>query len=52
MSYEIRWDDKARDFMRTLEKNVAARIFQKVNDLKDNPLHFLDKLVEINSYKL
>lgn len=52
MSYEILWDDQARDFLRTLEKYAAKRIFHKVDTIKENPLHFLERLVGLNSYKL
>lgn len=52
MSYEIRWDTKARDFLRTIDKGDARRIFQKIDSIKDNPKRFLERLVGINSYKL
>ncbi|MBU3902510.1 MAG: type II toxin-antitoxin system RelE/ParE family toxin [Candidatus Thermoplasmatota archaeon] len=52
MSYEIRWDKKALEFLRKLNKTDARRIIKKVNDIKDYPAHFLEGLTEINSHKL
>lgn len=50
--YEVRWDGKARDFMRTLESEIARRIFQKVDSIKDSPMRFLERLAGMKSYKL
>ncbi len=52
MSYEIHWDSKARDFLRTIERDIAKRIFDKVDSIRDNPKHFVERLVELNGYKL
>lgn len=52
MSYEIRWDKKALDFLRKLDKLDAVRIIKKVDSIKEYPKHFLEELVEINAYKL
>lgn len=52
MSYEVIWDDKARDFLRKIHKDDAQRIVKKVNGIVDDPRHYLETLVEIKSYKL
>lgn len=52
MAFEIRWDTKARDFLRKADKQVANRIVKKVDAIKDSPELFLDILKQINSYKL
>jgi len=52
MSYEIIWDDKARDFLRKIHKDDAKRIIKKVNSIVEDPRHYLESLVDIKSYKL
>ncbi|PIN74163.1 addiction module toxin RelE [Candidatus Woesearchaeota archaeon CG10_big_fil_rev_8_21_14_0_10_45_16] len=52
MSYEVIWDDKARNFLRKIHKDDAKRIVKKVNSIVDDPRHYLETLVEIKSYKL
>ena len=52
MSYEINWDEKAREFLRKLHPPDARRIIKKVNAIADEPLHYLEALVEVKSYKL
>ena len=39
MSYEIIWDEKARDFLRKIPQEDAQRIIKKVNSILDYPQH-------------
>ncbi len=52
MSYEIDWDEKAREFLRKLHPPDAKRIIKKINSIVNEPHHYLETLVEIKSYKL
>ena len=52
MTYEVIWDDNARDFLRKIHKDDAQRIVKKVNSIVDDPGHYLETLVKIKSYKL
>ena len=52
MTYEIHWDEKARDFLRKLHPEDAKRIIKKVNSIVDDPRHYLETLTDISSYKL
>ena len=52
MSYLIVWDEKARDFLRKIYNQDAKRIVKKVNNIVDEPRHYLENLVGIKSYKL
>ena len=52
MLYEIRWDEKATEFLRTIPAIEAQRIIKKVNSIADFPEHYLEELVELKSYKL
>lgn len=52
MAYQIHWDEKARDFLRTISKEEAQRIIRKVNAIVDFPWHYLDRLEEVKAYKL
>lgn len=52
MAFKIRWDRKARDFLRKQDKAISSRIVKKVNEIKDEPMRYLDPLISIKSYKL
>ena len=52
MTYEIIWDKKVREFLKKTEKRTAQRIIKKVNSIVENPIHFLNTLVDIDAYKL
>lgn len=53
MGYEIKWDPKAREFLRKLPKVVAKRIFYKVDtQIKKNVPRYLEKLVGMGGYKI
>jgi len=52
MSYEVLWDDKARDFLRKINQEDAKRIIKKINSIVDEPRHYLEALVQIKGYKL
>ena len=50
---DIDWDPKAREFLRKLPKDIAKRIFNKVDkEVKENVERFLERLVNIEGYKI
>jgi mRNA-degrading endonuclease RelE of RelBE toxin-antitoxin system len=50
---EIKWDQKARDFLRKLPKDISKRIFKKVdNEVRNNVDRYLERLVNIGGYKI
>ena len=51
MSFSIDWDYNARDFLNKLPKNIATRIFDKIESIKNNPFRFLEHY-EGKYYKL
>jgi len=50
--YFIRWDKKAVDFLRKLDRKIAMRIINKMDKVAENPIHYLEPLKEINAYKV
>ena len=52
MKYEIIWSIKAADQMRSLDRSVAKRIHEKVNQLFQNPERFVEKIVRYPYYRL
>ncbi|HEC92190.1 MAG TPA: type II toxin-antitoxin system RelE/ParE family toxin [Candidatus Atribacteria bacterium] len=50
--YCIRWDKKAVDFLRKLDRKIAMRIINKMDKVAENPIHYLEPLKEINAYKV
>lgn len=49
----IEWDPKAREFLRKLQKDIARRIFKKVDtEIKNNVERFLEPLINQDGYKM
>ncbi len=36
MNFKIIWDEKAKEDLKKLERNIAYRIYKKINNLKEN----------------
>ena len=51
-TYELIWDEEARDFLKKTDKQRAERIIKNVNSIVDNPEHYLETLVEMSCHKL
>jgi len=52
MEYKIIWSIKAAGQMRSLDRSVAKRIYEKVDQLYQNPERFVEKLVKYPYYRL
>lgn len=50
--YSIIFEKIAIDFINKLEKDIKERIWNKLQQCKENPFHFLEHLEEIEGYKL
>ncbi|MBI2507347.1 type II toxin-antitoxin system RelE/ParE family toxin [Candidatus Woesearchaeota archaeon] len=50
--YELRFDRKAIDFLNKLERKDKERIWNKLQQCKENPFHFLEHLEDIEGFKL
>ena len=50
--YELIFEKKALDFLNKLEKEIKERIWNKLQQCKENPFQFLEHLEEIDGYKL
>ena len=49
----IEWDPKAREFLRKLPKDIAKRIYKKVDkEIRNNTERFLETLINIGGYKI
>lgn len=49
----IEWDTQTRDFLRKLPKEIAQRIFSKVDkEVKENVEHYLETLIGREGYKI
>lgn len=49
---EIKWDNKARKFLRKLPHEVASRIFRKTRSVKADIRRYLETLVGKDIYKI
>ena len=50
--YALIFEKKALDFISKLEKEIKERIWNKLQQCKENPFHFLEHLEEIKGFKL
>ena len=49
----VDWDPKAREFLRKLPKEIASRIFSKIDkEVRLNVERYLETLVNIEGFKL
>lgn len=51
MNYSVKVDKKVQDFLDKLPQDVALRIVNKLEQIKENPFHFLEHY-EGEYYKL
>ena len=52
MSYEVRWTETSLEQLGKLQKNIAQRIFNKIEGVKSNPFLYAEKLTGIDLFKL
>ena len=52
MPLEIIWSDSAARQLKKLDRTVARRIFEKVGELRDDPVRGVRKLVNSPYYRL
>ena len=50
--YELKFDEKAIDFLEKLQKHIKERIFSKLLAAKNDPFHFFERLEGKEIYKL
>ena len=50
--YEIQFDKKALDFLNKLDEQTKKRIWDKLQECKQNPFYYLKHLSQIKGYKL
>ena len=52
MSYTVTWSLKSKKRLGRLEQKITISIIKKVEEIKNNPLHFLERLTKIKAFKL
>ncbi len=52
MPFEIIWSDSAVRVLKRLDRQVARRIFEKVDELREEPDRYVQKLVNSPYYRL
>ena len=52
MEYTISYTDKSIKYLESLDKKEAKIIFKKIESIKGNPLHYIQRLTKINLWKL
>ncbi len=51
MKYAIVWTDKSRKNLEKIPKKTAARIIERVDDIRDDPFPHIDRLAGSPWYK-
>ena len=52
MSFQVEWGPKASKNLAKLPKDTIKRIFDKMNEVKEDPFRFLEHFEGQNFYKL
>lgn len=52
MSYIVLWSPKSKKRLNKLEQKITISIIKKVEEIKTNPLHFLERLTKIKAFRL
>ncbi|MEK6924925.1 MAG: type II toxin-antitoxin system RelE/ParE family toxin [Nanoarchaeota archaeon] len=52
MSYSIEWEGNSLNELNSLPLDLARRIWLKVESIKENPFHYLEKLKGMPEFKL
>ena len=52
MTFKVIWSPKAKKRLNKLEEKTIISIIKKVEEIKTNPIRYLDRLKKINSFKL
>ena len=50
--YSLVFEKRALDFLNKLEKDIKERIWNKLQQCKEDPFRFLEHLEDIEGYKL
>ena len=50
--HELVFDEKALNYLEKLPKDISKRIFKKLQDTKENPLRYFERLTNREEYKL
>ena len=50
--YEIVFEKRALHDLNKLDKNIKERIWNKLQLCKENPFRFIERLVDVDSFKL
>lgn len=52
MTYDIIFDEKAIEFLESLQTDLREQIFNKIISTSENPFHFFERLSGRTDYKL
>lgn len=50
--FQLNFDKKALEQFNKLDKTIKERIWNKLQESKENPSHFFEHLIDIDAYKL
>lgn len=52
MTYELGFDEAALKQLEKLPRDTRRRIFEKLQQTKEHPHHYFDRMINVDAYKL
>lgn len=52
MSHTVEWEGDSWGELNSLPKDISVRIYEKIDEVKENPEHFLEKLKGMSEWKV
>ena len=52
MAYKIIWSPKSKDNLKEVTPEVARRVIKKVIELELAPYHFIEKMTDVNCWRV
>lgn len=52
MSFKVIWSPKSKKRLNKLDEKIMVSIIKKVEEIKINPIRYLERLKKINAFKL
>ena len=52
MSFSVEWERDSFDELNKLQGDITKRILEKIDLVKENPIHFIEKLKDMPEFKI
>ena len=52
MNFSVEWERDSFDELNKLQGDITKRILEKIDLVKENPIHFIEKLKDMPEFKI